>query len=61
MLFACHADLSDIAATSVEQARERHATLRGPTFRADFIAHDCYAVSLSAPSPLQAALVDRPG
>ncbi|OCH95194.1 guanine-N(7)-methyltransferase, partial [Obba rivulosa] len=41
----------DIAAVSVDQARQRHEQLRGPRFTAAFLALDCYAHSLSSALP----------
>ncbi|THH19669.1 hypothetical protein EUX98_g8726 [Antrodiella citrinella] len=41
----------DIAAVSVDQARERYSTLRGPKFSAAFAAADCYTQLLSASLP----------
>lgn len=38
----------DIAAVSVDQARQRHATLKPPRFDATFAACDCYAVSIES-------------
>lgn len=37
--------LSDIAATSVEQALERYQKMHRPPFAAHFYAHDCFSVS----------------
>jgi mRNA (guanine-N7-)-methyltransferase len=39
---------ADIAGVSVEQARQRHGTLRGPRFEATFAACDCYNVSIAS-------------
>jgi len=39
--------LIDIASISVDQARQRYESFRGPRFDATFAACDCYSVSLS--------------
>ena len=41
----------DIAGVSVEQAKARHATLRGPRFSGSFHALDCYAHELATVLP----------
>ncbi|KAH8102839.1 guanine-N(7)-methyltransferase [Cristinia sonorae] len=41
----------DIAAVSVDQARERYNSLRGPKFDATFAAADCYTNLLSSSLP----------
>ena len=48
-----HADVkvADIAAVSVDQARQRHATSRGARFTAEFFALDCYTSVLSDALP----------
>ncbi len=48
-----HADvrLTDIAAVSVDQARQRHAGSRGARFTAEFFALDCYTHVLSDALP----------
>jgi SAM-dependent methyltransferase len=38
---------TDIASISVEQARQRYESFRGPRFDATFAACDCYSVSIS--------------
>jgi len=40
--------LTDIASVSVDQARQRYESFRGPRFDATFAACDCYGVSISA-------------
>lgn len=49
----CHSNacIADIAAVSVDQARERHSALRGPKFTAAFAAVDCYTNLLSSSLP----------
>ncbi|KAF9050720.1 hypothetical protein BDZ89DRAFT_977599, partial [Hymenopellis radicata] len=42
---------ADIAAVSVEQARQRYDSLRGPRFSARFAALDCYTQSLASAFP----------
>ncbi|KAJ3484219.1 hypothetical protein NLI96_g5781 [Meripilus lineatus] len=41
----------DIAAVSIEQARDRYNTLRPPKFKAHFYATDCYSLPLSSSLP----------
>ena len=42
---------SDIAAVSVDQARSRWESMRGPRFEANFAALDCYTEPLSKAFP----------
>ena len=48
-LLTCKMPLStDLASVSIEQARQRYESFRGPRFEATFAACDCYGVSISA-------------
>lgn len=50
LITTCHFFL-DIAAVSIEQARDRYNTLRPPKFKAHFYATDCYSLPLSSSLP----------
>jgi mRNA (guanine-N7-)-methyltransferase len=55
-------DVSDIAATSVQQAEERYRKIHRAPFDAFFFAHDCFSQPISniLPEPLkQANLYDN--
>lgn len=50
-IFTLEVENVDIAAVSVDQARERYNALRGPKFAAAFAAADCYSSLLSSSLP----------
>lgn len=51
ILFMFHSCGVDIAAVSVDQARDRYGSLRPPKFKANFYASDCYSLPLSSALP----------
>lgn len=51
MMYSLILPMTDIAAVSVDQARDRWNSLRGPKFSASFAATDCYSNVLSASLP----------